>query len=156
MRMMKIGLCTAACAALFSVSVTANAVEAEDAIHYRQSALGVMGWHFGPLADMAKGDIDYDADEFARRAQNVADVAHLPWEGFVEGSYQNDGHGVETDALAKIADNPDDFAEKQQNMIDEAQKLADIAQDKDFKTSRAQLSKVGKTCKSCHDDYRAE
>lgn len=156
MRMMKAGLSAAACAALLTASMTANAVEPEDAIHYRQSALDVMAWHFGPIADMAKGDIDYDADEFARRAQNVSDMAHMPWEGFVEGTYQNDGHGVDTDALAKIADNPDDFQQKQQDLIDEAQKLAEVAQDGDFATSRAQLSKVGKTCKSCHDDYRAE
>ncbi|GAB2711640.1 c-type cytochrome [Halomonas garicola] len=156
MRIMKTGLSAAVCAALLTASVTASAAEPEDAIHYRQSALGVMGWHFGPIADMAKGDIEYDGDEFARRAQNVANLASMPWEGFVDGSYQDDGHGVDTDALAKIADNPDDFEQKQQDLIDESQKLATVAEDKDFQTSRAQLSKVGKTCKNCHDDYRAE
>jgi cytochrome c556 len=156
MRIIKASLSAAACVAMLTASVTANAVEPEDAINYRQSALGVMGWHFGPIADMAKGDVDYDADEFARRAQNVSDVFRLPWEGFVDGTYQDDGHGVDTDALAKIADNPDDFEKKQQALIDEAEKLADVAQQGDFKLARAQLSKVGKTCKSCHDDYRAE
>jgi cytochrome c556 len=156
MRIIKASLSAAACVAMLTASVTANAVEPEDAINYRQSALGVMGWHFGPIADMAKGDVDYDADEFARRAQNVSDVSRLPWEGFVDGTYQDDGHGVDTDALAKIADNPDDFEKKQQALIDEAEKLADVAQQGDFKLARAQLSKVGKTCKSCHDDYRAE
>lgn len=156
MRIIKASLSAVACAAMLAASVTASAVEPEDAIHYRQSALGVMGWHFGPMADMAKGDIEYDADAFARHAQNVGDIARMPWEGFVEGSYQDDGHGVETDALAKIADNPDDFEKKQQALIDEAQTLAEVAQEGDFKMARAQLSKVGKTCKSCHDDYRAE
>ncbi|GAA3908871.1 cytochrome c [Halomonas cibimaris] len=156
MRIMKTGLSAAACAVLLTLGATASAAEPEDAIHYRQSAFGVIGWHFSPIADMAKGDVEYDADEFARRAQNVADLASMPWEGFVDGTYQNDGHGINTDALAKIADNPDDFQQKQQDMMDEAQKLAKIAQEKDFRTSRAQLSKVGKTCKNCHDDYRAE
>ena len=156
MRIIKASLSAAACVAMLTASVTANAAEPEDAINYPQSALGVMGWHFGPIADMAKGDIDYDADEFARRAQNVSDVSRLPWEGFVDGTYQDDGHGVDTDALAKIADNPDDFEKKQKALIDEAEKLADVAQQGDFKLARAQLSTVGKTCKSCHDDYRAE
>lgn len=130
--------------------------DVDKAIEYRQDALGVMAWQIGPLGDMAQGKIDYDAEEFRRRAENLAAVAHLPWEGFIEGSLQGDGHGVDTDALAEIADDREDFESRQQTLVEETAALAELAQEDDFAAMRRQVATVGETCKGCHDNYRAE
>ncbi|MDR5898292.1 cytochrome c [Halomonas vilamensis] len=123
-------------------------------MEYRQSVFSVMGWHFGPMGDMAKGDIDYDADEFARRAEAIYALAALPWEGFIGGSYIGDGHGVDTDAKASIADNPDDIQKRVQSFTENAAALAEVAQEGDFNASRRAFVTVADTCRNCHDDYR--
>lgn len=143
---------------MLSLAAAANsqAADVDKAIEYRQDALGVMAWQIGPLGDMAQGKIEFDAETFTRRAENLAAVAPLPWEGFVEGSLQGDGHGIETDALADIGENWDDFESRQQSLIEESAKLAELAQGDDVAAMRRQVAAVAKTCKGCHDNYKAE
>ncbi|WP_108444315.1 c-type cytochrome [Halomonas denitrificans] len=147
-------------AATLAVSLTAatssQAADVDKAIEYRQDALGVMAWQIGPLSDMAQGKIEFDAEAFTRRAENLAAVAPLPWEGFVEGSLQGDGHGVETDALSAIADDREDFESRQQALIEESATLAELAQGDDVTAMRRQVAAVANTCKGCHDNYKAE
>lgn len=140
---------------LLSTSLQASE-QIGSAIEYRQDALGVMGWQIDPLGAMAQGDIDYDAEEFELRANNLAAVAGLPWEGFVEGSLRGGDHDVDTDALAKIADNMDDFTSRQNDLLSDTATLAELAGGDDFAAMRQQVGKVGQTCKGCHDNYRAQ
>jgi cytochrome c556 len=74
-----------ACSSLFAGSAFAQA-KSEDAIKYRQGVYRVMGWNFGPMAAMVKGDRPYDAAAFARYAEIVAHMSKLPLEGFVPGA----------------------------------------------------------------------
>lgn len=137
--------------------ITAQAADPEDAIEYRQSALHVMAWQLGPLGAMAQGDIDYDEDVFAARTANLSAVAGLPWEGFMEGTLRGDDHGADTDALAVIADNWDDFEERQSSMQQEIDTLAQLSEDgADFADLRRQVGAVANSCRSCHDEYRAD
>lgn len=143
--------------AALTLPLAAQAAEPEDAINYRQSALTVMGWQMGPMGAMAQGDMEYDEKEFATRAHNLAAVAHLPWEGFMEGTLRGDGHGVETGALAKIGDDWEGFEKRREAFKQEAATLAQIVDDgEEFSALRRQVGAVANSCKSCHDDYRAE
>lgn len=143
--------------AALALPLAAQAAEPKDAIDYRQSALTVMGWQMGPMGAMAQGDIEYDEQEFATRANNLADVAHLPWEAFMEGTLRGDGHGVETGALAKIDDDWEGFEERQETFKQEAATLARMVEDgEEFNALRRQVGAVGNSCKGCHDDFRAE
>jgi cytochrome c556 len=138
------------------VTATAQAAEVDEAIEYRQSVMRVIGWQIGPLGDMARGEIDYDAGEFARRADNLAALVTMPWEGFIEGSLRGDDHGIETDALAAIADDWEGFESRQQTLIEEAATLAELARGDDFNAMRRQVVNVADSCQGCHDDYRAD
>lgn len=143
--------------ATLAMPLIAQAAEPEDAIEYRQSALRVMAWQLGPMGDMAQGDIDYDEQEFATRAANLAAASRLPWEGFMEGTLRDDDHDAETDALAKIADDWDDFEDRQATLQEETATLAQMVDDGEgFDMLRRQVGEVANTCKGCHDDYRAE
>ncbi|MGS2743628.1 c-type cytochrome [Halomonas sp. LS-001] len=154
MRMIKGSIIASAAAFLLSTGAVAQEVEPADAINYRQSAFSVMAWHFGPMGKMAKGEIDYNPKEFASRAQTVNALAGLPWEGFIDGSYAGDAHGVDTDAMAKIADNQDDFRERKFNFMGDTATLAEVAQEGDFDASRRAFATVANSCKGCHDNYR--
>ncbi|QEA39995.1 cytochrome c [Pistricoccus aurantiacus] len=152
-----ISLAVASTLLMSGAALAQDGTKVEDAIKYRQSALTTLAWNFGPLGAMAKGDMDYDAEEAAMRAKRVQELAVMPWEGFIEGSLRNDGHGIETAALAKTGDNWDDFEKKQQDFEEEATKLAEVvSNDDDFAALRKQVAATSKTCKNCHDEYRAE
>jgi cytochrome c556 len=124
-------------------------VKPEDAIKYRRGVYRVIGWNFGPMAAMAKGNRPYDAAAFARHAEIVAYMSKLPLEGFVPGSETGD-----TKAKPEIWLDMDDFKAKLEKMQAEAAKLAEVAKSGDFDAARAQLGETGKACKACHDKYR--
>lgn len=137
-----------ACSSLFAGSVSAQA-KPEDAIKYRQGVYRVIGWNFGPMAAMVKGDRPYDAVAFARHAEIVAYMSKLPLEGFVPGSENG-----ETKAKPEIWLDMDDFKAKLEKMQGEAAKLAEVAKGGDFQAVKAQFGETGKACKACHDKFR--
>lgn len=137
-----------ACTSLLTSSAFAQA-KPEDAIKYRRGVYAVIGWNFGPMAAMAKGDRPYDAADFARRAEIVAYMSKLPLEGFVEGSETGD-----TKAKPEIWLEMDDFKAKLEKMQSEAAKLAEVAKKGDLAAAKAQLGETGKACKACHDKFR--
>jgi cytochrome c556 len=147
MKRLPLVLMLAACSALFAGSAIAQ--KPEDAIKYRQGVYRVIGWNFGAMAAMAKGEKPYDAAAFARHAEIVAFMSKLPLEGFTPGSENG-----ETKAKPEIWLDMDDFKAKLEKMQAEAAKLAEVAKGGDLAASKAQLGETGKACKACHDKYR--
>jgi cytochrome c556 len=136
-----------------TASVTAvAAVKPSTAIHYRQGVYHVIGWNFGPLADMVRGKTPFDAAEFARRAERIAFMAPQLLEGFPPGS----GSGAETRAKPAIWTNFDDFKSKMGDLVDASRKLADVAKSGDEAAMKAQFKVTAGACKACHDKYREQ
>ena len=148
MKRLLVALLLTACSSLIAGSAFAQ-VKPEDAIKYRKGVYAVMGWNFGPMAAMAKGDRPYDAAAFARHAEILAFMSKLPLEGFVPGSDSG-----ETKAKPEIWLDMDDFKAKLEKMQAEAAKLAEVAKSGDFNAAKAQLGETGKACKACHDKFR--
>lgn len=124
----------------------------EDAIEYRQGAFSMIKHHFGPMAAMVKGEMEFDAEAFTKNAEAVATLSQFPIHGFIDGSYEGD-----TDAKPEIAENMDDFKEKMETFTVEAVNLAKVATDGgDMSALKPAFGKVGSSCKACHDDYRKE
>jgi cytochrome c556 len=134
---------------LAAVSTTAIAAKPEDAINYRQGVFSAVKWHFGTMGEVVKGKQDYDAEDFARRADIVAQLSKLPLEGFVAGSYEG-----ETDALPAIEENWDKFEGGMNKFIETADALAAAAKTGDMDQIRPAFGEVGKTCKGCHDNFK--
>ena len=148
-----IALALAAGLAAAVTGTTASAVDAEDAIEYRQGVFQVIKWDFGPMVGMAKGKIPFDAEAFAMHAERVAAMAPRALEGFVEGS-SSDDH--DTDAKAEIWADWDKFEGGMQKLENGTAKLAEVAAGGDEMAMKKQLGEVGKTCKGCHDNFREE
>jgi len=121
----------------------------EDAIKYRQSALFLLGQHFGPMAAMAQGKMPYDKDAAARHAALAETLSKLPWDRFGPGTDQGN-----TKAKPEVWTNQSDFKAKADKMQAEVAKLAQVARSGDFDTLKAQVGETGKSCKACHDEYR--
>lgn len=124
----------------------------EQFIHYRQSAMTLIGWNFGALSAMVKGKTAWDAKEFAMRADRIASLAPQVLEGFAPGSDK----GARTEAKAGIWTNMDDFKSKDSNLVDQTRALADAAHTGDEAAMKAQFKKTAQACKDCHDKYKED
>jgi cytochrome c556 len=155
---MKLGKTSVVIAAILSSAVAMSAAWAaketpqEAAIHYRQAAFTMIRGHFGPMAGMVKGEVEYNAETFAKNAAAVATLSQFPINGFIDGSYEG-----ETDAKPEIASKMEDFKAKMETFKVEAANLAkEAATAKDIAALKPQFSKVAESCKACHDTYRKE
>lgn len=135
--------------------LAAYAGPAEDTVKARRAYFKLVGANMGPLAGMAKGEIDYDAAAAETHAKNLAllssyDARHL----LMPGTSNEDVPG-ETRALPKIWTDFDGFKGKYGDFV----KAVDALQSQAGAGREAlgpALGQLGGTCKGCHDNYRAK
>ena len=120
----------------------------DDAGEYRQAVFSAMAWHFQTLGAMVGEDKEFDSETFERKADTVATLAKLPWEGFEEGGPEG------SDAKAEIWDEWDDFREKADRLEEESAKLAEVAADEDREAIAEQFQATRSSCQDCHDRFR--
>lgn len=139
-------------AATFTLAAPAHAqfAKPEDAIKYRQSALTVMGAHFGRVAAMANGRIPFDAKVAADNATIAESMSKLPWAGFVPGT---DGN---TKAKPEIWSDNAKFRDASEKMQSEMVKLVAATKTGNLDTIKAAVGATGGSCKGCHDNFRKE
>ncbi|WP_286237876.1 c-type cytochrome [Neptuniibacter halophilus] len=147
----KAALCT-----LFTATIALPAVAEtpfEDQIEARQSYFQVLKHNMGLLGSMVKGKRDYDpaiADAAAKDIYLLSQLNNtLMWPA---GS---DLEQAETKAKPEIWQNGADVQEKFKALNTAAEQLAaNAGQGAD--ALKKSFGPVGKSCKSCHDDYRAK
>ncbi len=142
----------AAVAGIMALGVVGSALaedKYDEAIEYRKAAFTMVKWHFGPMGAMAKGKIPFDAKAFAYHAEALAVLSKMPLEGFIEGSDMG-----ETKAKPEVWSKRTDFEAKMQAFEKAAGELAVVAKSGDEGAIKAQFGETGKTCKSCHDDFK--
>jgi len=115
----------------------------------RMELMKSMGDRMKEMGDMVKGKVAFDSASIAASAEEIKqaapDIAHL----FPEGSSHKP-----SEALPRIWEKRGKFDELTENMILEAGKLNDVAIAGDRRSIMVQFTKLGKTCSSCHTDFR--
>lgn len=151
---MKAFACIAVAATLVALAAPASAqfAKPEDAIKYRQSALSVIGTHFGRVGAMVNGRVPFDAKVAADNADIVAEMAKLPWAGFGPGTDK----GGNTRAKPEIWTEQAKFKEYSEKMIAETTKLSAAAKTGNLDTLKTAFGATAATCKACHDAYQAK
>ncbi|NBO14706.1 MAG: cytochrome c [Betaproteobacteria bacterium] len=135
--------------ALATAATQAVTVAEKDAIKFRQSAFFLMGNLFGEINGMAQGRIPMNEATVKESAAVLNAVASLPFHGFPEGSDKG-----QTKAKPEIWSEADKFkkaASEAQSAIGKLNTAVAAGQFKDLKSLAAD---VGKSCKSCHDQFR--
>jgi len=138
--------------AFTTLTISAPSISAErpeDAIKFRRAAYSVIGWKFDQLISMAKGVKPFDKDEFLRNASLIEQLSKASLEGFTADANKGD-----TKAKPEIWANMSDFKAKTETMQLETGKLMTIAKAGNLADVKAQVGKVGASCKACHDEYR--
>lgn len=122
----------------------------ESAIKYRQGAFSVMAAHFSRVAMMAQGIQPYDAKSALENAELVGNLARLPFTAFAAGTDK----GAPNRAKDEVWKEPTKFKAASDKMVADAGKLEAAARSGDFEGLKAAVGNLGKSCKSCHDDFR--
>lgn len=131
----------------------ANGMTVKDQIETRQEQLKKVGEAFKTVSDNLKSDTpDLSAIESAAASIPTATETMADW--FPEGTGPDSG--VETDALAAIWEDKDDFLTKVNDMQEAVANLAFVAQGGDTAAIGEAFKTTGGTCKSCHDKYRLD
>ena len=120
-------------------------------IEYRQSVMNVFAWNLKPMGAMVQGKAPFDAERFAKYAHELAVASGLD---LLSGFPEDSDAGDETDALAEIWLDFEDFAQKFEDLRASARSLDQAAQSSDENSKKAAFDKVAKSCKACHKAYR--
>lgn len=142
----------AAIAALLPVLASAQFAKTEDAINYRQSALFLMGQHFGRIGAMVNDKMPFDAAQAKESAAIVNVVGKLPWAAFGPGT----DNGAPTKARSEVWEDSSKFTAARDKLTAALPKLASAAETGDKAALKAAFQDTAATCKNCHDDFRAK
>ena len=144
MRIPRSPLLSAAALGLLALSLGAS----EGAVEYRQHTMSAVGGHTQALFDILGGKVSH-TDHLGAHADALKALSSVAPTLFPEGS-----QGAESDALAAIWEEPDDFAERLSTFGAAAANLSDVVSAGGEVMPAAM--QLGQACKGCHDNYRAE
>jgi cytochrome c556 len=140
-----------AAAIVFSAPAAAQFQKPEDAVKYRQSALTVMGTHFGRIGAMVNGRAPFDAKAAQDSASIVVVMSSLPWPAFTPNT-----ESLKTRALPEIWKEGAKFKDASEKMQAEVIKLEAAAKTGNLDTIKAAFGAAGGSCKNCHDSFQAK
>ena len=127
----------------------------EKAIKARKAVMTLQSWYAGPLFTMAKGDMEYDAEMAKTYAEHLNTVANVEGGGMWPPGTGNDAYAGKTRALPEVWSTWPEAGKKAEALSEAAAALAAVAGD-GLDALRSKIGPVGKACKGCHDDFRAE
>jgi cytochrome c556 len=131
-----------------------QAPKPENLIKWRQSAFQLVAWNSGRIK--ASVDGQYNKDEVLRAANTIAAIANSGLGAlFAPGSEQGKGWH-DTSAKPELFKDGKRFAELGASFGKEASELATLAAGGDAALVKAQFGKLQRTCKACHDDFKAK
>ena len=121
----------------------------EQLVKQRQSGMALIGWYFGPIGAMMRGDRPYDAAVVMRNADYLEVLSKMPQEGF-----QPSTKDEKTKAKPEVWSDKGKFDKAMENMQAEIGKFKQVAHGGDQGAIKTQFGAVGKSCAACHDDFR--
>ena len=127
----------------------------EKAIKARKAVMTLQSWYAGPLFQMAKGELDYDAEMARTFAEHLSTMAGVEGGAMWPPGTDNGAYAGKTRALPEIWSTWPEAGKKAEALSEAAAALAAVAGD-GLDALRSKIGPVGKACKGCHDDFRAE
>ncbi|MCW8885251.1 MAG: cytochrome c [Motiliproteus sp.] len=123
---------------------------AKGIVKERMDSMKEMGDAMKVMGDMVKGKLDFEQSAFHQGAKTVSKHSPQIPKLFPEGS----GGGV-SEALPKLWLEWDQFKSLADHTTEEAQKLGELSGNgANRRALTKQFINLGKSCKSCHTDYR--
>lgn len=137
--------------ALWTGSALAQFAKPEDAVKYRQSALTLVGSHFGRMQPVIKGQAPYDAQAIKANVALLQTLSTLPWAAFTPDSLTPN-----SSAKPEVWSDAAGFKAAQVKFNEAITRLSAAANSADLDKVRTAFGDVGSSCKACHDSYRVK
>lgn len=144
----------AATAALAAGALAQQAPKPEQLIKWRQSAYQVIGWNAGRIKAALDGN--YNKDEVVKAANTIAALANSGLGALFAPGTEHGKGWHETSVKPELFQDSKKAAERGADFAKEANELARVASAGDQATIKEQYGKLTRTCKACHDDFRAK
>lgn len=148
---MKSKLILALLATALMGTASAQAIKVEDAIKWRQSAYQVLSWNMNRLKANVEGQ--FNKDEVVKAGNTIAAIANSGMGSlYVPGSDKSDK--IKTNVRPEMFTNHEAVGKVAMAFAKEANEMAKVAATGDAAAVKAQMGKLGGTCKACHDDFK--
>jgi len=121
----------------------------EAMVKQRQAAMTLQAKYLGPLGAMAQGKMAFNADLVARNAGYLNVLDKMAWDGF-DASTKD----LKSRALPAIWTDAAGFKAEQEKFQNAVSDLVAASKTGDEGKIKAAIGAVGKTCGSCHDNFR--
>lgn len=147
----------AGCAlALAAGGQAAEQPKPDDLIKARQAAYAYMAWNMGRIKANTEPGAAFNKEEVVKAANAIQAVANSGLGAlYAKGTEKGKGfHPTRVRPEAFMAEHGQKLGKIAGDFNREANALASIAAGGDPQAVKAQLDKVGGTCKACHDDFR--
>ena len=142
------------------LAAVAQQLKPEEAIRARQSIMRVIALNFGPLGKMASGDAAFDKAKFQENAARIESVWSMNVGQFFIPGTDKPVSGAKiatfTDAKPEIWQQMDKFKAVADQATQRVKALSEAGKSGDEKAMRAATGELAKSCKACHDDFRAK
>lgn len=138
-----------------AVAGTASAqTKPEDAIKWRQSGYAFMAWNMSRIKANVEGT--YNKEEVMKAANAIQAIANSGMGAlYLPGTDKGTGW-EKTRAKPEIWTEKEKLGKAAMAFNKEANEMATLANMGDAAAVKAQLGKLGGTCKGCHDDFKAK
>lgn len=120
----------------------------EKPVTQRRDAFKAMLRITEPMSTMLK-DKRFDADKFARLADQLAAAREMPWKHFGP-----DSNYPPTKARPAVWEKPAEFERRRSEFITATDRLLAAAAARSEEQARSALAALQDSCKACHDDFR--
>lgn len=145
-------LLSAAIVGSVALAATAGSDEPNPAVEARQGHMRLQGLNIGVLAQMARGNTEYDAATAQAAADNLMAISMLDQRFYWPPGTDNES--IEgTRALPAIWQEGSQAMAIGADLVAATQGLS-AAAGQGLDAMRAALGPVGSACTACHDDYR--
>ncbi len=140
--------CLLLAAAPFAMADGHNA-DPEVVQEYRSGIYRSIGGHMTAIVQIVRHG--YRIEDVGHHAGSMAALAKITPHIFPEGS-----GGGDSEALPEIWEQPDEFSQRVQDFIEAADGMVTAAATGDRAQIGGGLQNLGRTCKGCHDNFRAD
>lgn len=145
------------CMLVVSASLTAaeatSEKQARTALKFRQSMFQLIRSNMGDLGAMAKGHKPFDAAVMEKNGMRLEQLSLMIGDYLALDTRK---YKLETEALDKVWVDTEELAGKIEALTKAAQNLQLAAKAGDESKFRPAIGAVGKSCKGCHDSFKAD
>ena len=135
---------------LMALMVPSYAAEPEDIIKYRISVMEAYGGHMSAASRIVRGKVDFP-DQLQLHADSMKDIA-----GTVDKLFPEDSDFGDTRAKEEVWSKAKEFAQSVKDNQQAAAEFNSSVMGGDKAAIEASFKKLSDSCKSCHEEFRAE